>query len=405
VAHPVRWWDKREALLRFIADLVAAELTALRHELVLPAEHWHDDLSLEHDLGLDSLELLHVAGVLADALQLRRAGIEDYLLARRKLGDWTDLAAVALQVWSDEITFHTSGSTGTPKPCAHALAALEQEAQAIASVLSGRRRVLLAVPTHHIYGFLCGQLLPRYLDGDTPAIVGIRTRLPSQLAHFASPGDLVIGHPQFWQAALGPGQRFADDIVGLTSTAPCPSSLAAKAEQLGLATLVELYGSSETAGLGWRTAWRDPFALFGYLERDPVTGDIVRRSAARRAVLPVPDKLAWSGARHFHVEARRDGAVQVGGVNVFPERVREVLLSHGGIKDAAVRLMREDEGTRLKAFIVPHQQPDDKPDFVRRLRQWIDKTLAGAERPKAITLGLQLPRGPLGKVTDWTVGS
>jgi long-chain acyl-CoA synthetase len=405
VTHPAPWWDKREALLRFIADLVAAELTALRHELVLPAEHWLDDLSLEHDLGLDSLELLHVAGVLADALQLRRAGVEDYLLARRTLGDWTDLAAVALQVWSEEITFHTSGSTGTPKPCTHALAALEQEAQAIAAVLSGRRRVLLAVPTHHIYGFLCGQLLPRYLHGDTPAIVGIRTRLPSQLAHFAAPGDLVIGHPQFWQAALGSGQRFADDIVGVTSTAPCPTPVAAIAEQLGLATLVELYGSSETAGVGWRTSWRDPFQLFGYLERDPGTGDIVRRSGAAGAVLPVQDNLAWSGARHFHVEARRDGAVQVGGVNVFPERVREVLLSHGGIKDAAVRLMREDEGTRLKAFIVPHEQPDDKTDFIRRLRQWVDKTLAGAERPKAITLGMQLPRGPLGKVTDWTVGS
>jgi long-chain acyl-CoA synthetase len=32
--------------------------------------------------------------------------------------------------------------------------------------------------------------------------------------------------------------------------------------------------------------------------------------------------------------------VQVGGVNVFPERVRQVLLEHPLVVDAAVRLMR-----------------------------------------------------------------
>jgi long-chain acyl-CoA synthetase len=399
------WWDRRDALLRFICDLVATELTALRHELVLPDVKWRDELSLQHDLGVDSLELLHVAGVLADVLQVRRAGVEDYLLVRRTLGDWTDLAAMALKTWDEEITFRTSGSTGTPKPCTHAIAALEQEAQAIAALFSGRRRVLLAVPTHHIYGFLCGQLLPRHLHSPAPVLICIRDRLPSQLAHFAQPGDLVIGHPQFWQAALASGHAFVPDVVGVSSTAPCPQAVAALAEATGMAALFELYGSSETAGIGWRASWRDPFTLFAHLERDSATGDVVRGSAASHTALPLQDVLDWCGGRQFRVAARRDGAVQVGGINVFPERVRALLLSYPGIKDAAVRLMREDEGTRLKAFIVPAATPDDPRDFLGKLRHWADQALGAAERPKAFTLGTELPRGPMGKPADWNAGS
>lgn len=393
------WWDEKSALIRFISDLVAAELTALRHELVLPAVQWDEAFSLEQDLGLDSLELLHVAGALTDTLQLRRAGLEDYLLVRRTLGDWANIVAVSLHECGDEITFHTSGSTGTPKPCTHSLAALEQEAQAIANLFSGRRRVLLAVPSHHIYGFLCGHLLPRYLEGG-PEVICIRHRLPSQLAHFAQPGDLVIGHPQFWRAALAQRTPIGPDVVGVTSTAPCPASVALTAKDAGLAALFELYGSSETAGIGWRTAPGDAFALFPYLQCEQ-TGEVKRSGNP----LAVQDALEWSDKRHFRVKARHDGAVQVGGINVFPERVRETLLSHPEVKDAAVRLMREEEGERLKAFIVPHTQPDDLAAFVRRLRQWADGALSAPERPKAFTVGAELPRGPMGKLADWGAGS
>jgi long-chain acyl-CoA synthetase len=55
---------------------------------------------------------------------------------------------------------------------------------------------------------------------------------------------------------------------------------------------------------------------------------------------------------------RAEGAVQVGGVNVFPDVVGRVLTAHSGVAQAAVRLMRPEEGTRLKAFVVPQPQAD-----------------------------------------------
>jgi len=396
------WWTDRGALLRFVADLVAGELAVLRHEPLLPTG-WSASLSLQHDLGVDSLELMQLAGTLAEALQMARSGIEDYLLARRTLAGWLDIAATSLQHWDGELTFRTSGSTGEPKRCSHTLAALEQEAAALAALFPQRRRLLLAVPSHHIYGFLFGVLLPRHLGLQPEQVLVVRGHLPSRLAAQMQPGDLVVGHPQFWQATLDTDAVFPQDAMGVSSTAPCPDAVAQRAEAAGLA-LVQVYGASETGGLGWRSSYRDPYHLLPYLERVAGTEDeILRRGpdGAMRALTP-QDGLAWCGEDRFTVGPRRDAAVQVGGINVFPERVRQVLLAHPLVDDVAVRLMRPDEGVRLKAFVVP--RAGTGTGFTQELRAWIDARLPPMERPKAITLGPALPRGALGKAADWSIG-
>jgi acyl-coenzyme A synthetase/AMP-(fatty) acid ligase len=79
------------------------------------------------------------------------------------------------------------------------------------------------------------------------------------------------------------------------------------------------------------------------------------------------------------------------------------LLAHPLVDDAAVRLMRADEGQRLKAFVVP--RPAAGAGFTQELRAWIDARLAPMERPKAITLGPQLPQGALGKPADWSINA
>jgi acyl-coenzyme A synthetase/AMP-(fatty) acid ligase len=81
--------------------------------------------------------------------------------------------------------------------------------------------------------------------------------------------------------------------------------------------------------------------------------------------------------------------------------VREVLRAHPQVADAAVRLMRPDEGRRLKAFVVP--RPDASPPAALRgaLERWLDQRLETAARPRSLTFGSELPRNPLGKAADW----
>jgi len=65
------------------------------------------------------------------------------------------------------------------------------------------------------------------------------------------------------------------------------------------------------------------------------------------------DKLVLYSSDSFTLGGRRDLSEQVGGINVLCDRIATSIRAIPGVADAAVRLMRRSEGTRLKAFIVP----------------------------------------------------
>mgnify|MGYP001627301989 CR=1 FL=1 len=395
------WWQPRGVLRRYVVDLLADELARHRRSTApLPAE-WRDDWALDKDLGADSLELMTLATALAEALHLHESGIEDYLLARRTLDDWVAIAEAGLTRFSDRVTFRTSGSTGVPKPCVHALAALRQETQHLATLFPGRKRVLCAVPSHHIYGFLFSVLLPRDLGLYADGVVDIRASTPASLARIAQPGDLVVAHPDWWQLAGRTVATLPPDVVGVTSTAPCPDGVSQLVEATGIVRLVHVYGSSETAGIGARSTWNEPYTLFPYwrLEGDATLVRQLPEGGEQRTTLQ--DRLEPCGERQFRVGPRHDAAVQVGGINVFPARVREVLCRHPAVADAAVRLMRPDEGTRLKAFIVPKPRSDAGTNLLTDLTTWIDRELTAPERPKALRIGPSIPLSASSKLADW----
>jgi 4-coumarate--CoA ligase (photoactive yellow protein activation family) len=401
VAAP--WWQPRAVLHRFVCDLVADELQRQRRSAPERPLPWPEDLDLVRDLGVDSLELLALATALSEALHLHASGLEDWLLARRRLGDWVDIAAASLAEFSGALTFRTSGSTGEPRPCVHALATLQQEVKHLATLIPGRKRLLCAVPAHHIYGFLFSVLLPAALGEPALEVVDLRGSTPAWLARGAQPGDLVIAHPEFWQAVARTVPRLPEDVVGVTSTAPCPDAVSESVLHAGLAGLVQVYGASETAGIGWRTSHTQPYGLMPYWSFAEGDSALWRRLPdGTSQVFTLQDRLTHVGERAFTVGGRHDQAVQVGGINVFPARVRDVLVRHPAVADAAVRLMRPEEGTRLKAFVVPRADLD--ADEVRRLvRSLVDGELATAERPKAISIGASLPRNAQGKLADWNI--
>jgi long-chain acyl-CoA synthetase len=405
-ATPVQrldWWCVPGALERFVADLIADELLHLRPGAgALPARPWPLALRLDEDgLGLDSLERMSVASALNEALHLHESGVEDLLLVRRCFGDWVDLARIGLGHASQRLTFRTSGSSGTPKPCLHDLASLEQEVEFLGVLLAGRRRVFSAVPAHHLYGFLFTVLLPARWGGVD--VRDVRQVTPQALAAGLVPGDLLISHPAHWALLARHGGPLSPGVVGVSSTAPCPAGLA---EQLtttcGLQRLVQVYGSSETAGIGWRDTAGGPFRLMPHWSRLCGDDGALQRRLPQGGHGPVllQDHLDWRDAAHFTVGGRRDQAVQVGGINVFPARVRQVLLAHAAVQEAVVRRMSADEGERLKAFVVPRAGVD-RQRLVDELALWVAQHLTPPERPKAFTLGDRLPINAMGKVADW----
>ncbi|MFL6707547.1 MAG: AMP-binding protein [Massilia sp.] len=396
------WWRAAGVLDRFIASLAEAELGRLRPGR--PPGMVSVDADLAADLGADSLELMAFTATLSEVLQLPQAAMLDGLLTDTHLASWTAITATALEAARPQaLCFRTSGSAGAPKSCLHRLDSLWQEVAALATLFPGRRRVVSFVPAHHIYGFLFTVLLPQALGG--VEVVAGRGRVAAGVWQSLQAGDLVIGFPEVWQAALAGAGGLADDVVGVSSTAPCPDPLATALTQAGLARLVQVYGSSESAGVGWRESAAAPYRCFPYWQRAPADAPVLERAMpdGSRQVFRLQDRLSWQDDAHFLPAGRIDEAVQVGGVNVFPERVAEILRRHPQVVDVAVRLMRPDEGARLKAFIAVATEAASEHLLTGQLEALAREHLQAAERPAAYTFGAALPRQRNGKLADWLI--
>ncbi len=179
------------------------------------------------------------------------------------------------------------------------------------------------------------------------------------------------------------------------------------------ARLIEVYGSTETAGVGYRERDRSPYRLLPERTRH---GDGLRLPLGLEGAVSVvepadlPDSLEWVDDEHFRPVDRRDGAVQVRGVNVYPAKVERVLREHPEVEDAAVRAVDDEAGRRLKAYVVPtRSDPEAGPsvepaaELEQRLRAYAAAELSAPERPAVYRFGDELPRNALGKLSDWPV--
>ena len=357
---------------------------------------WSDVMRVDDGgLDLDSLERLDVSAALNEFFHLHEHGTEDYLLALPTIGEWCDLIEDALAATGTHLTFRTSGSTGEPKRCTHAIADLRAEAKGWASYFGNVTGIVTLVPAHHIYGTIFTALLPDCLGLDQ----AVEDAGGADAVRRAAPGTLAVGTPTQWAYLARALPHFPAKITGVTSTAPMPPQLAYQLRGQRLARLVEVYGSSETGGVAVR---QHEAAAFQLLENWSVDADrrIERMLAdGSHMLFDTPDHLRWLDDRHFVVEGRRDGAVQIGGTNVFPARIRDMLLAHAGVADAAVRL--EQDTGRLKAFVVPSSANADPDGLIEELDRWCGTRLASVERPRRFAFGAALPRNAMGKLEDW----
>lgn len=385
-------------LSRLLAGLIDDERRVTTGAATPPVALTADTDIGEEGLGFDSLARLGLVARLNRFFGLAATGIEDYLVVRSTFGDWIDLIETHFRLVGDtgRITFSTSGTTGPARDVGHDLAGLVGEARGHAdrhfpdSAAEGR--VLATVPAFHIYGFLFTVLLPGLAGRE---VVDIAALGPGAATRLARPGDLVIGTPTTWAAALAAGGAFAPGVRGVTSGAPAGADLWAGLGRAGLAGLTEVYGSTETAGVGARSGSDEAFGLLAHLERTDEGGVASRASGSP---LPIQDRLNWTGPRSFRLAGRVDGAVQVGGVNIWPDRVAAWLASQAGVAEASVRLA----GPRLKAFIVPDTGTGtDTPSLEASLRRAMTAGLTAPERPVRLTFGAALPRSALGKPADW----
>ncbi len=315
------------------------------------------------------------------------------------MGEW---AEVVLHSWGGRgkfITFFTSGSTGSPKAIKRHYELLEQDALFMASLQKGAARVIALIPPNHIYGLISTILIPKVLG------IGCedwRFVAPTVIVDELCPGDLIAATPFHWKLLAQYEDRFPSSTMGFSSGAACPAEVMQSLYDKGLERIAEIYGSSECGAMGYRLAPGEPLTLVPSWERTGEEGFIRRFSDSTVSeAFYFQDHLDWVDEKRFFTTGRIDNAVQVAGTNVYPGKVAEVLKQCELVEDCCVRLMRPDEGERLKAFVVLKQRAEPTAEVKKILLDHLAKHLNHLEQPKSLSFGLKLPRNEMGKLADW----
>lgn len=331
----------------------------------------------------------------------------------------------------------TGGTTGIPKCAMLTHRNLVANASQVAAWFPGKGRddalgILCPLPLFHIYGLTVDMnyamivgasliLVPRF----DPVMVLEATKHRPQLFP-AAPimYQTLAHHPQIGRydlssieacisgaAPLAPEvQRDFEQVTGgrvvegygLTEASPVTHCNPVQGERrngtIGLpfpstdARVVDpTSGQPVPPGEVGELVIRGPQVMAGYWERPDETA-----SALRDGWLHTGDMATMSEDGFFTIVDRAKDLVIVGGMNVYPREVEEVLVSHPAVRDAAViGVPEERHGEVPYAFVVLEpSSPVTEEDLLAHCRG----NLARYKVPSKIEIRDELPKTMIGKV-------
>ena len=375
------WHARPELVARWLEDFIVWQMRQLRANYVGPDSFIGLMLNRD-DTDIDSIELIDVASALYVALDAEASGSLDArqvgaVAIGRSFASWCAFVVYAA-ARTEFLSFYTSGSTGKPRRFEHRPCDLDAEiSDFLPQLCAGGfvpKRIVTVMPAQHLYGYLFGILLPAQLNLPLLALKG---QAPPMVRAQLAAGDVVIAHPNFWSGALMPNSQagarnnslWPSPLVGVSSGQTLPDAVlfAAEVKQL---RMLDIYGSTETAGIAWRDA-PGPMQLmarYGFSE----SSQLIDHYHLGRAVT-VPDQLEQTNDGRLRVLARHDRVVQVAGVNVYLEHVEQVIREVSCIPKVQVGL--DFNTQRLSAWLV-----SDEIDELE-LRQRLQARLSSAELP------------------------
>ena len=297
----------------------------------------------------------------------------------------------------------TSGSTGTPVPhqksWQHLVANVHAEAERLGLTGHGRHTIVATVPPQHMYGFE-SSVLVALQSGQ--AFCAERPFYPADIAAVLASVPrprILVSTPVHLRALLAAGLRQPSVDLVVCATAPLDAMVARRIEDLFGASLIEIYGSTETGQIASRrtteaTEWqlwpgvalteRDgrTWAAGGHVETPTPLGDVVE-------ILP-------SG--RFVLRGRTEDLVNIAGKRSSIAYLNHQLTAIPGVVDAAfflpeVAADRSATGTaRLGAVVVAPGLT--AAAIIHELRARVDPVFL----PRPLLLVPHIPRNATGKL-------
>lgn len=379
------------------------------------------------DAGLDLIVTIeHFAG------GLREAGLTVLILDAKSLVPGP-AAAPAARGDDVAVVIYTSGTSGDPKGVQLTFDNVVQNALGCATHANIEPdEVFVGVlPQFHSFGFTAMTVVPLligatvwYLPRFSPVAIveTIRERrasvffaIPSMFgallklktADPASLGSLRLavsgGEPLPMRVADAFRERFGIEILegyGLTETSPVVSFNTPESRRRGSVGRpldgIDVWAVDEKGGqLG---ADRDGELLIrghcvmkGYLNKPEQTDAVLRDGVFSTGDIGKVDAEGF-----VYITGRAKEMMIVGGENVFPKEIENVIAAFPGVAEVAVVGAKDDvRGEVPVAFVIP--QEGATLDEVK-IRDFCRGQLAGYKVPREVRIAANLPRGPTGKI-------
>ena len=102
---------------------------------------------------------------------------------------------------------------------------------------------------------------------------------------------------------------------------------------------------------------------------------------------------------YLYLTDRKDFMIVSGGVNIYPQEIENLLVTHPKVADVAVFGVPNDEmGEEVKAVVQPCDIGEAGPELEEELQAFCRQYLARYKCPRSIDFSPELPRAPTGKL-------
>ena len=349
---------------------------------------------------------------------------------------------VRLDVNDTALLQYTGGTTGTPKGAMLTHRSLIANAQQAVSWMpdlkDGQEVALGAIPFFHVYGMTVAMNLTLLIGGEIVLIPNPRDIKSLLGAIEKSRVTLFPGVPTMYNAINHspdtPNFDLSSVRACISGSAALPAETARQFCALtGGATLVEGYGLTEASPIthtnpiggekregsiglplpGIDATVRDeagqpvaagevgelwvagPNIMAGYWQRPEASQATIRQEGETRWLL-TGDMATMDEDGYFRIVDRKKELILVGGHNVYPREVEEVLYQHPAVLEAAVIGIPDAyRGEQVKAYVVFKAGVQaTEAELIAFARQ----QLSAYKAPRSVAVRQELPKSAVGKV-------
>ena len=334
---------------------------------------------------------------------------------------------------------YTGGTTGLPKGVTLTHANLGTNCRQVLDIIGATvedKHIFISLrPFFHVYGLTTGLIIPVAIAA---TVLPLPRYVPQDVLHLISKfhPSVFPGAPSVYSSLLQQKNLADHDLrcikICVSGSAPLPRETFRRFQKATGASILEGYGLTEASpithcnplgqegqrpnsigmpipgtdarivdmesgtlplppGKMGELIVRGPQVMTGYWNRPDETA-----SALRNGWLYTGDLATMDKDGYFYIVDRKKDMVIVGGYNVYPREVDEVLLEHPKVHEAvSVGISDELRGETLKAYVV--LRPGEKLTKAEVIA-WCRQKLANYKVPRLVEFRDELPKTIVGKV-------